>query len=104
MALVPYVPNLIPDVSLGGLAAAWERDETVRRAVLINRRLLVWLSSEKTGVPSFPCAALNFEVLELFFRKWVSMAPRKRTPSQLVCKREALAMKQESAMSQTELN
>ena len=84
--------NMIPAVGLDGLAQTWEKEEEIRRSVLVTRRLLKWLSSEKTGVPTFPCAALNFEVLRLFFQKWVDVCPTKRTVGQAVCTREARFM------------
>ena len=97
MALVPVgqcSPNRIPSISLSGLAEQWEATESIRRAVLINRRVLIWLSAAKTGVPSFSCASMNFEVLELFFKRWVTVSPSKRTVAQPTCVQEACVILQ----------
>ena len=84
--VIPRVPSL----ELEGLAAEWESMEDVRRQVLINRRLLQWLSTEKVGVPCFKTASMNYTVLEAFFRTWVTLSPTtKRTASQPACKKEA---------------
>lgn len=87
--------NCIPALGLDGLAKQWEAKESIRRQVLMNRHLLQWRSSDHVGVPCFKSAALNFEVLELFFRAWVAVAPSKRTPSQPACKKEAPGLTQE---------
>lgn len=67
--------------SLDGLAVLWDSEEVVRRRLIHDSKLLVWLSAETVGVPTYKAASPNFEVLRAFFTLWTDTSPTPKTPS-----------------------
>ena len=67
--------------SLDGLSVLWDSEEVVRRRLIHDSRLLVWLSAETVGVPTYKAASPNFEVLRAFFTLWTDTSTTAKTPS-----------------------
>ena len=60
-----------PGKNLKGLAALWEKDETVRRHVLAKGSLLNWPEKKLTGVITFETLALNGPLLSHLLTIWI---------------------------------
>lgn len=70
-----------PLPSLDGLAVLWDSEEVVRRRMIHDSKLLVWLSAETVGVPTYKAASPNFEVLRAFFTLWTDESDTPKTAS-----------------------
>ena len=81
LALGAGMAGRIPKAPLTGLAEAWEADERVRRRMLHEGRLLLWLKPEQTGIPSMGNAKLNTPVLQPLFKIWANSCTKPRTPT-----------------------
>ena len=79
----------MPSIPLTGLAKQWDENETIRRRLTSQHRLLFWKSPEVVGVVSFKAASANYDVLLPFFEKWCSLSEVCRAPLLKNVKKEA---------------